>query len=211
MAHWSNGTLVKTTKNGGIEMKVLELKKPEWITVERPGWFGEATEEALRVYNGKYGVGNWRLRHRFGPRLIALEEALRIYELCYELHFVNPHTRYLWVNLFQVAKEVWTEEEFDVESGTDYSIQKAKAPHYEDVSIRIIMRKYHQKFSGERLVRVRADSEDLVGVALSSIHIPFIFPKFFEPPFAETLWWNRHEGSLEYFWHCNKVLQVRNK
>jgi hypothetical protein len=188
----------------------MNLQKSDWKTVERPGWYGEAKDDMLRGYDEKYGAGKWRIRHRLGPRLLDFEEAVRIYELCYELHFLNPHTRYLWTELFKTAKEVWTEEKSDIDSGLDYSIQKAKAPHYEDVSIRIIMQKYHKQFTGNELVRIRADSEDVIGVGLSSIHIPFIFPNFIEPPVHEVYWWNRHEGSLELFWHSNKVLQIRN-
>jgi hypothetical protein len=186
------------------------MKKSDWKTIERPGWFGEAKEDILRGFDEKYSIGNWRIRHRLGSRLLDFKEAVRLYEICYELHFLNPHTRYLWTNLFQIAKEVWTEEERDIESGLDYSVQLAKAPHYEDVSIRIIMQKYNKQFMGDKLLRIRADSEDVVGVGLSSIHIPFAFPNFIEVWNGEALWWNRHEGSLEYFWHANKILQVRN-
>lgn len=190
---------------------MLSLSKNNtWKTVERPGWFGEAKDEILKSYDEKHGAGNWRIRHRFGTRLLNFEEAVHLYELSYELHFLNPHTRYLWTDLFERACEVWTEEESDVESGLDYSHQEAKAPHYEDVAIRIIMAKHHHSFKGDKLLRVRADSDDVVGVALSSIHIPFVFPKFIEPLRAEVAWWNRHEGSVEYFWHCNKVLQAKN-
>lgn len=189
----------------------MNLKKSEWITVARPGWFGEAKDEMLRGFDEKYGTDQWRIRHLLGPRLLDFEEALRIYQRCYEFHYDHPDTRYIWNNLFRTAKEVWTEEESDIESGTNYSIQLAKAPHYEDVSIRIIMRECHKKFTGDKLIRIRADSEDLVGIQLSSIHIPFIYPEFMEAPVAEAHWWNRHKTSLEYFWHCNKVLQIRNE
>ncbi len=186
------------------------LKKSDWKTIARPGWYGEAKEERLAGYDREYGLGNWRIRHRLGPRLLNLPEALRLYELCYEMHFVNPDTRFLWVKLFEQASEVWTELESDVKSGLDYSIQLAPAPHYEDVSIRIIMKLYEKKFSGDHLIRIRADSTDIIGIALSSIHIPFIWPEFIEPV-SEVAWWNRHKGSLEHFWHANKELQVRDK
>lgn len=183
------------------------MQKSKWVTIERPGWFGEAKDSRLAYYDRTYGSGNWRIRHRLGPRLLDLPEALRLYELCYELHFLNPNYRYLWTKLFEQASEVWTELESDIESGMDYSIQKAKAPHYEDVAIRIIMKHYGHKFSGDRLIRIRADSTDTVGVALSSIHIPFPWPEFIEPV-NEISWWNRHKGSLEHFWHANKELQI---
>ncbi len=182
-------------------------KSPKWIMVDRPGWFGEAKDIKIADYNRAWGAGNWRIRHRLGPRLLDLPESLRLYELCYELHFLNPNTRFLWSKLFEQASEVWTELESDVESGLDYSIQKAKAPHYEDVAIRIIMKRYGREFKGEHLIRIRADSTDAIGVALSSIHVPFLWPEFIEPV-SETMWWNRHKGSLEHFWHANKELQV---
>lgn len=189
----------------------MAIQESKWITVERPGWFGEAKDDMLAGYDKKYGEGRWRIRHRLGPRLIALPEALRIYELCYELHFLNPQTRYLWTEMFKKASEVWTELDTDVESGYDYSIQKAKAPHYEDVSIRIIMKKYGHVFKGSKPIRIRADSTDVIGVGLSSIHVPFIWPECIEP-YNEVCWWNRHAGSLEYYWHANKVLQtLRNE
>ena len=187
-----------------------KMEKANWLTVERPGWFGEAKENILQNFDKQYGAGNWRIRHQLGPRLLDFREALRIYELCYEMHFLDPHTRYLWTNLFKIAKNIWTEQPSDTGSGTNYYMQNAKAPHYEDIAIRIIMEKYQKRFEGEKLIRIRADSKDVVGIALSSIHIPFIFPKFIEPSFPETLWWNRHEGSLEHFWHCNKVLQIKS-
>lgn len=182
----------------------------EWKTVERPGWYGEATAERLAGYDQKYGQGNWRIRHRLGTRLLDFAEATRVYEMCYEAHFLYPHTRYLWTDMFRRAREVWTELESDVESGLDYSIQKAPAPHYEDIAIRTIMQRYGKSFQGDKLLRIRADSDDVTGVALSSIHVPFLWPEFIEP-YPKVEWWNRHKGSLEHFWHANKELQVRTK
>ena len=185
------------------------LPKKEWETVDRPGWFGVDRERILKSYDEKYGAENWRIRHQLGPRVMDLPESLRLYEMSYELHFLHPDTRHLWTSLFREASEVWTEEESDVQSGRDYSIQLSPAVHYEDMSIRIIMDKYGKEFKGDKLIRIRADSEDPIGVALSSIHIPFPFPQYLEASFPQIFWWNRHKGSLEEFWHTNKVLQRR--
>lgn len=186
------------------------LKKSDWKTIARPGWYGEAKEERLAGYDREYGPGNWRIRHRLGTRLLDFPEAVKIYELCYELHFLNPNTRYLWLQLFQQASEIWVELESDVDSGTDYYIQQAPAPHYEDMAVRIIMKRYGRVFAGDHLIRIRGDSPEVLGLAFSSIHIPFIWPEFIEPV-SEVAWWNRHKGSLEHFWHANKELQVRDK
>jgi len=188
----------------------MTIIQSKWKTIAFPGWFGEAKDQMLADFDKQYGKNNWRIRHRLGSRLIDFSEATRIYELCYEMHFLNPDVRYLWFDLFRRAKDVWTELESDVDSGMDYSIQKAPAPHYEDIAIRIIMQRYGKVFSGDNLIRIRADADDAVGVALSSIHIPFMFPQFIENNGHEIQWWNRHKGSLEHFWHANKELQVRN-
>lgn len=188
----------------------LPTSTQQWTTIARPGWFGEAKKERLAVYDNKYGPSNWRIRHQLGPRLLDFPEAVKLYELCYELHFQNPETRYLWTNLFKQASEVWTELETDVQSGLDYSVQLAPAPHYEDVAIRIIMERYKKVFRGNRLIRIRADSTDAIGIALSSVHIPFLWPEYIEDDSEHGVqWWNRHGASLERFWHANKVLQVK--
>ena len=181
----------------------------EWIIAERPGWFGEAREQKIVEYDAKYGKENWRIRHQLGPRVLDLTQALQLYEISYEIDFLNPDRRYLWTDLMNRAKDVWTEEESDIDSGLDYRIQKAKAVHYEDMSIRIILLRHGQHFKGNKLIRVRADSDDVVGKALSSIHIPFVFPNYIEYVDCGSFWWNRHKGSLEHFWHANKILQVR--
>ena len=189
----------------------MGIPKSDWTTIRRPGWFGEKTPELLTSFDETYGKGNWRIRHQLGPRLLDLKEALRLYELCYELDFLNPDRHFYWTDLFQRASEVWTELESDVECGMDYSKQNHTAPHYEDMAIRIIMDRYSCTFKGDKLIRIRADSTDVVGKALSSIHIPFIFPQFIESDLDEIAWWNRHKGSLEHFWHTNKILQIRKE
>ncbi len=185
-------------------------QQDEWETVERPGWFGEDRAKRLDGYDKKYGKDNWRLRHRLGPYILNFTKAVGLYELSYEMDFMNPDRKFLWRDLIKNAKEVWTEQESDTESGTDYQKQLAPAVHYEDIAIRRIFRKYGTKFKGDRLIRIRADSEDLVGIGLSSVHIPFVYPDYIETPVNnEFPWWDRHKDSLECFWHLNKVLQVR--
>ncbi len=189
----------------------MGIPTSEWRIVGRPGWFGEARDEKIAEYNNKYGEGNWRLRHKLGPRVLDFDQAVKLYELSYELDFHHPDRRYLWNDLINMASDVWTEQESDVESGIDYAVQLAPAAHYEDVAIRRILETNRLKFKGDRLVRIRADSEDTVGKVLSSIHIPFVYPNYIEGSLDDKMpWWDRHKGSLECFWHLNKVLQVRD-
>ena len=185
------------------------MPKNKWKTIGRPGWFGEERIAVLQKYDEKYGKDNWRIRHRLGPYILDFKKAVGLYELSYERDFMHPDRKYLWRELINKASEVWTEQENDIESKTDYNIQIAPAVHYEDIAIRRILKKYESEFKGDKLIRIRADSKDLVGIALSSVHIPFIYPEYIEPPVNnEFPWWDRHKGSLECFWHLNKVLQV---
>ncbi len=181
-----------------------------WKTVERPGWFGESRPQIVKGYDDKYGKGNWRIRHKLGPFVLDFNQAVRLYELCYEMDFLNPDRRYIWNDLIKNARDVWTELPSDVQSGTDYSKQLFSAHHYEDIAIRRILQNYGLEFKGDELIRIRADSDDLVGKALSSIHVPFIYPDYIEGPLDnEFHWWDRHKNSLEIFWHRNKIIQVR--
>ncbi|MDD5133033.1 MAG: hypothetical protein PHD81_03125 [Candidatus Nanoarchaeia archaeon] len=184
----------------------------EWKTIGRPGWFGESRDEFIKKQDHLYGQGNWRIRHKLGPRTLDFNEAVQLYELSYELDFNHPDRRYIWNELVRTAEDVWTEQLTDLKSGIDYSIQLAPAAHYEDISIRRILDKNHLKFKGDKLIRIRADSEDLIGKILSSIHIPFIYPGYIESSINDKMpWWDRHKGSLECFWHLNKILQVKRK
>ncbi|MCK5630366.1 MAG: hypothetical protein KAI26_07145 [Nanoarchaeota archaeon] len=188
----------------------MAIPTSEWQTIGRPGWFGEDRDKTLAEYDQQYGQGNWRIRHKLGPKTLDFNQAVQLYELSYEVDFNHPDRRYIWNDLIKRAKDVWTEQLTDVNSGIDYSVQLAPAAHYEDIAIRKILDKYGLEFGGEELVRIRADSEDLAGKVLSSIHIPFIYPDYIESALDDKMpWWDRHKGSLECFWHLNKILQVR--
>jgi len=186
------------------------IPESEWETIARPGWFGENRDQILAEYDQKYGRGNWRIRHKLGSRVLDFNQAINLYELSYELDFNHPDRRCRWNYLIKNACDVWTEKLSDVKSGKNYAVQKAPAAHYEDIAIRRILAKYDLKFQGKEFIRIRADSEDLVGKILSSIHIPFIYPDYIEGSLDDKMpWWDRHKGSLECFWHLNKILQLR--
>ncbi len=38
-----------------------EASKGEWVTIERPGFFGKKRQELEKHWNETYGEGNWRL------------------------------------------------------------------------------------------------------------------------------------------------------
>ncbi|MFC1722962.1 hypothetical protein ACFL0V_02385 [Nanoarchaeota archaeon] len=190
----------------------MGIPTSKWETIGRPGWFGEDRDRILAEYDSEYGPGNWRIRHKLGPRTLNFNAAVQLYELSYELDFNHPDRRYIWNGLIKRAKDVWTEQLTDIESGTDYSVQLAPAAHYEDIAIRRILEKYGRSFQGEELVRIRADSEDLAGKVLSSIHVPFAYPDYIEGSLDDKMpWWDRHKGSVECFWHLNKILQVKKE
>jgi len=179
---------------------------PKWKYAERPGLAGEQKEQKIEAYNEKYGEGNWRIMWKVDTRTINLDKALELYETSYLLHFYS--NRVIWGDLTKNASEVWVEEEIDVESGIDYSIQRSKANHYEDIAIRRILNNQNIKFRGSELLQIRGDSDYLSGRLLSSMRVPFCLPELIEEP-REYGWWKRN--SVEDFWQSNKILQVKNK
>ncbi len=188
----------------------MEIPTIEWKTITRPGWFGEDRDKLLALYDTNYGKSNWRIRHKLGSRTLNFNEAIQLYELSYEIDFNHPDRRYIWNELIKSAKDVWTEQLTDVNSGIDYSIQLGPVAHYEDIVIRRILNKYDLKFKGTELIRIRADSEKLVGKMFSSIHVPFVYPNYIEDSIDDKMpWWDRHKNSVECFWQLNKILQVK--
>lgn len=176
------------------------------VTEIRPGLFGEERERRIIEYNNEYGIGNWELGWKFDSRVLDLESALKLYEMSYQIHFLG--NRIIWNDLVKKAKDVWVENFSDIESGLDYSLQKAKAAHYEDIAIRRVLKENNRNFKGEFLVRVRGDSEYLCGKLLSSMYLPFVAPNYIEEPRLAG-WWKR--DSVEDFWQSNKVLLVKDR
>ena len=176
------------------------------VTEIRPGLLGQSRAKRVGEYNSAYGLGNWTFGWKFDSRILTPESALRLYERSYEIHFLG--NRIIWNDLIRRARDVWVEEESDVESGLDYSIQKAKAAHYEDIAIRRILRGWERTFKGKGLVRVRGDSDSLCGKLLSSQYVPFVAPAYIEEPRLDG-WWKRN--SVEDFWQSNKILLVKEE
>jgi len=176
------------------------------VTDIRPGLFGEKKKKKVRDYNDLYGLDNWKVCWKYDSRILDLDSALKLYEMSYSLHFMS--NRIIWNDLIKRARNVWVEEESDMESGLDYSIQEAEANHYEDIAIRRVLGYWGRTFKGEDLVRVRGDSDLLCGKLLSSQYVPFIAPAYIEEPRLDG-WWKIN--SVEDFWQSNKILLVKDR
>jgi hypothetical protein len=142
---------------------------------------------------------------------LDLDWAWRYYLESYRLHFLNPLTNRLWVRLCKEAKGVWTEslDDASCDNYDPYS-QCALANQYEIKAIMMIAEEFDLKFTGSKMVRIRADSEDPIGVDLSSPQIPFALPQFLPSVPARPSWEQAFPTSLEFWWNAAKGLYVEN-
>jgi hypothetical protein len=175
----------------------------EWHNLERPGYFGKKKHKIIDSYNGKYGIGKWRIMWRWKGITIPFRDACTIYEDGYYADSFRRET--LWKKLVSEAKEVFDLEENDVESGLDYSTQKGIATHLQDIAIRRVIFRRGWKFEGKEMIRIR-HHDNYWGKNLSPGKVKFHLPDLIVVPHLEG-WWDYN--SVEDFYQSNKIIQVK--
>ena len=175
----------------------------EWITIKRPGYFGNIKNEIYKNHNEEFGLENWRIAWELNGKTIPFEIACLIYE---DGYYTDSFRREdLWKELTSVAKEVWDYSESDVESGLDYLIQNGPATHLQDISIRRVVLRRGMEFKGDKLIQIRSHV-DYWGQNLSPGKVTFHLPQLIVNPHLEG-WWDYN--SIEDFYQSNKVLQIK--
>ena len=177
-------------------------KQEGWIMLHRPGYFGKKRDRIQNGYNTAYGQGNWRIQWQWGNQTIPFETAIQLYEDAY-YEFLKQNKEVVdW--LITTARDVYDNDESNVHSGLDYSIQENYSSHYQDISIRRVVLRLGKQFQGEKLVQVRSPTSE--GCLLSPGVVPFHIPeKIAEPRISG--WWK--ENTIEDFWQSNKVTEIR--
>src|SRR3989344_7380600 len=104
----------------------------EWITVERPGYLGKHRDEKTREWNGRYGIGNWRLAWKVGETFVDLLGACALYEDAY-FEFLKRNPEIL-NQLIAEAADVYDDELSNVNSGFDYTKQETILTHLQDIA-----------------------------------------------------------------------------
>lgn len=182
------------------------MKKSLWKTVERPGFFGKKKAEKYKIYDDKYGEGNWRVMWKWNGLTISWLDACLLYE---DAYFEDSKKREdLWMELISEAKDVYDHDKSDVKSGLDYLIQDGPATHIQDITIRrVVLLRRCWKFEGKKLIQIRSHSK-YWGELLSPGRVRFHKPQhILDPPIEFDVWWN--PNSVEDFYQRNKVLQVK--
>ena len=173
-----------------------------WRTVGRPGYVGRRAAAERAARDAEYGPGRWRIAYTWEGFVLSRDEALELYAEAYRAHLERNPDVLDW--LVATARDVYDLEPRDVESGTDFSIQRGEATHLQDIAVRRAVDALGRRFQGRDLVRIRGRGSP--GYRLSPGEVPFHRPELIEAP-ELTGWWRR--GSIESFWQSNKILQVQ--
>jgi len=179
-----------------------------WITIERPGYFGKKRDELISGWNQKFGEGNWRLAYQWGELVLPRKMGIQIYEDGYYEFLKNNPKTLEW--LISTASDVYDTAPTNVLAGFDYEHQETPNSHVHDVSIRRAVARLGKWFHGDHLVWVRM--KDSEGYVLSPGIVPFHLPEMIvqgeiKDYGGKGIWWN--PGTIEDFYQRNKVLQVK--
>lgn len=173
-----------------------------WRVVGRPGYVGKRAASKQAELNRTYGPGNWRIGYAWHGKTITRDQALQLYVEAYVKHFAKNADVLDW--LVTTARDVYDISPTDVESGTDFSIQKESATHLQDIAVRIAVKRLGRAFEGARLIQIRGKQSD--GSILSPGVVPFHQLDAISTPELRG-WWK--SGTIESFWQSNKILQIR--
>jgi len=176
-------------------------------TVERPSYLGKKRDAFVQEMNAKYGNDNWRFAWKVGKNYLPFEHAIFLYEGAYFVEMYNDIS--FWRDILLLYRECYDNNESNINSGLDYSIQETSSNHYQDIAVRRVMLALGLSFGkkNNQLIWVRHNSED-DGADLSPGRVKFHIPDLIEKP-ELTGWWN--PGSVESFWQSGKVIQVIEK
>jgi hypothetical protein len=134
---------------------------------------GKKRDEFTRLLNRKVGKGNWYWAFGIGKKLYSWDLALQIYEDAYWIFFRNHLT--LLKKLAKNYTDVFEFDKTDMESGLDFSIEKQKADHYQDIAIRRALRRFGIWFQGKDGTLL-----ELPGSEYGEENIPFHLPHLIE-------------------------------
>ena len=184
----------------------------QWVTIERPGYFGKNRDDLIDRWNKEYGNENWKLAWQLGSRVIERKEALQVYEDSYYEFLKKNKDIMEW--LINTASDVYDNALTNVMSGLNYDIQETQNTHLQDISVRRSVLRLGKCFNGERLIEIR--SRNAEGWKLVPCNIPFHLPELIltgeiKDYSGKNGWWDRLgiPNSLEKWYQQNKLLQVK--
>lgn len=182
-----------------------------WITVERPGYFGDKRDELQARWNDQFGAGNWRLAWQWGELALGKSEALQIYEDGY-YEFLKSDSEVLdW--LITTASDVYDTSPTNIQARFDYNVQETQNNHLHDIAIRRALLRTGNWFAGDKLLEIRNPEKE--GWRLAPCMVPFHLPELISTePIKDYrkkgyFWWEKRgvPNSIEAFYQRNKLLQ----
>jgi hypothetical protein len=177
----------------------------QWITAQRPGYFGSRRGDKYAEYDREYGEGNWKIAWDVNGLDYDAESIVLLYEDSYSL-FLSAHPQ-IADQLVSEASEVFDDAESNIESGLQYSFQETNRTHLQDIAIRRSLCRRGQWFQGSKPIQIRDSlGEHPLSMVLSPGRVPFHRPEWIVGPELEG-WWR--PGSVESFYQSNKILKVR--
>ncbi len=193
------------------------LLKLDWVTVERPGYFGKRKEELFMRWNKEYGEGNWRIVHQTKDGEIMEYENVfwKVYVSGYVRHFLlNPDQAEFLVN-----KHSYTYDKYLItrrEAFDPYAFyNKPGIPNqFHHTSLNIALEWFlGMKFKGSKPIQVRqgkpgTDKQNWpAGWRWSPGYIRCTRPD--QIPIHQKSGWWEDEDSIEAFYQYTKVVQAR--
>ena len=182
-----------------------DQEQTDWKLTDREvPRLGNKRSQLIRDISKNLGHLTWRFAWQVGDnKYVTFKEAVKLYEEAYEKHLRdNPSkAEYLRDN----ARDVYDNDQKNIQSGSNYFIQSHRVTHLQDIAIRRVMSKLGYSFKGSELIKVRQSrNSNEVGRSLSPKNIPFHKPeivKNFIPSKEKTV------PSIEDFWQLNRVIQ----
>lgn len=184
------------------------MENQEWVTVERPGYFGKKRDEIQKSWDEKYGKDGWRLAYQWEDLVVPRENGIQIYEDAYYEFFKDHRGKLEWLLL--TASDVYDTAPTNVQAGFNYFVQETPNNHIHDVSIRRAVMRLGRVFRGDHLMQVRWIGSE--GYEINPGVVPFHLPDRIVPEKindygGKGIWWNQY--TIEDFYQRNKVLQIK--
>tara|TARA_Y100000310_G_scaffold159115_1_gene158608 strand:- start:21945 stop:22715 length:771 start_codon:yes stop_codon:yes gene_type:complete len=179
-----------------------EAIEKNWLVIKgEAGYIGGNKKQIYANYNHRFGEFNWSKGHIFYNKPISKDQAIEIYEEGYYQYLSNNSDVLDW--LTNTASEVYDLDPSNVNSGLDYKIQECNANHFQDISIRRVLKRLNRSFKGDHLVEIRGHKSE--GYRLNPGQVPFHIPDAILNREGKT-WWE--PKSVEAFYQHNKILLV---
>jgi len=184
----------------------------QWVSVERPGYFGRRRDLKISGYNARFGIGNWRIAWvvESNPATGMERGAFEFNDAC-ERFYDEAYFRWLRdhpdaVETICQYGECMDNDISNLQSGLDYTKQESWATHIQDIAVRNALHRLGRTFNGESSKILVIRSKDTNGYFLSPGRVSFHMPHWITSPSLAPQW--AQQGSVEDFWQSNKWIQV---